>query len=100
MLGIIPFLIQWLALSQFSNRNFQTNYQSYPLKSHWTLLSELQQFPEEELENFLPQLCNILLDRETISDDALFEFFERILVDKCEKSLLFGAKVSCYLKVW
>ena len=156
MVGILPFLIQWLALSQYGQQNKpspydttgypQTQYYSQqsgsyagqqtqyyqqggggtappptnsayynrpayssPLeapKSYWTLLTEFQQLPEDEIENFLPQICNILIEREdeisnTNNQDpnyGLYEHFERILIDKCAGCLPFGLRVCNLLK--
>lgn len=99
MVGIIPFLMQWLALSQFSSRMYQ-NFQPFgqPPKSHWSLLSEFKDIPEDELEKFLPQICNMVLDRESLVDQELFDYFEQILIHKCTKCLTFGTKVCGLLK--
>jgi hypothetical protein len=103
MIGILPFLVQWLALSQIGNRVQQhqrpVQHFSAP-KSHWTLLSEFQQLPEDEIESFLPQICNILIDRDTTDDVGLFDHFERILIEKCSGCLTFGIRVCGLLKVW
>ena len=101
MLGILSFLVQWLALSHLGNRSYQqTSYQfSSPPKSHWSLLSEFQNLPEDEIEGFLPQICNILLDRDSTDEYGLFEHFERILVEKCAGCLTFGMRVCGLLKV-
>lgn len=96
MLGILPFLIQWLAISHIGN---ELSHHSYPPKSHWTLLSELQQVPEDEIEEFLPQICNILIERDTVTDHDVFNYFERILLEKCAGCLPFGMRASSMLKV-
>ena len=130
MVGILPFLIQWLALSKFSQtpssssstlRNptgtgthqpggTQTGSSTYidphhhhsyhPPKSHWTLLNEFADLPEDEIELFLPQVCNIILDNESYDQYGIFHNLERIIIDKCAKSLPFGLKVSHLLKVY
>jgi hypothetical protein len=96
MIGILPFLIQWLAISQLGNRNQQF---SFPPKSHWTLLSEFQQLPEDEIESFLPQICNILIEREASDENGVYDNFERILIEKCSGCLTFGIRVCGLLKV-
>lgn len=103
MIGILPFLVQWLALSHLGSRNYQDPYNSAyqyssPPKSHWALLSEFQQLPEDEIEGFLPQICNILIDRDTKDEYGLYEHFERILVQKCAGCLTFGMRVCGLLK--
>jgi hypothetical protein len=103
MIGILPFLVQWLALSHLGSRNYQDHYNSAyqyssPPKSHWALLSEFQQLPEDEIEGFLPQICNILLDRDTRDEYGLYEHFERILIQKCAGCLTFGMRVCGLLK--
>eukprot|EP01038_Epipyxis_sp_PR26KG_P011216 gene11216-15050_t len=118
MIGILPFLIQWLALSYYQSAPFDlssssySSYDSYgynnnlpfsspyPPKSHWTLLTELQQLNEDEVETFLPQLCNILLDRECfgVQDEDLFGYLESILVTKCSTCFPFGIRVCNTLK--
>ena len=92
MVGIVSILVHWVALSHFGQN-------IYPPKSHWSLLSELQQLPEEDLEDFLPQLCNILLDRDSEDAYGLYDHFEEVLLDKCAKCLPFGLRVYGLLKV-
>lgn len=110
LFGILPFLVQWLALnsnSHGSNMGYISNY-NYPHqpKSHWTLLTELQQLPEDEIEQFLPQICNILFDVETCGASRgdntgreLSHYLEDILIQKCQDSLPFGLKLCGLLKV-
>ena len=113
--SIIPFLIQWMALSTFSSKNYNKNYYqdqqnsystgyspsyvsdsvssdntitnhgsyqynvagysnlyaaytptsaSFVPKTRWQLLNDFQSFTEDEIETFLPQICNILIDRD------------------------------------
>ena len=100
MLAVLPFLIQWLALSQIGVQNFIYQKQSRPQpKSHWTLLHELQQLPEEEIDHFLPQVCNMMLDRESLSDTDLYDYFESVIEKKCADCFAFGTKVCGILKV-
>eukprot|EP01041_Mallomonas_annulata_P012156 gene12156-25509_t len=96
-LGIIPFLIQWVALNHFG-KNQHPTFTQFPPKSHWALLSDLQQLPEEEIEDYLPQLCNILLDREAEIDYGLYNQFEQVLIEKCANCLPFGLRVCGLLK--
>jgi len=121
MIGILPFLIQWISLSQFGGRNEQSSYYYYQPgtstgttagsehspKNHWTLLNEFQHLPEEEIEHFLPQICNMIVDREAslgggrqggALDPDLFEYFEDILVRKCAGCLTFGTRLCGVLK--
>lgn len=100
MLSILPFLIQWLSLSRpGNNHDFQLFNSRYPQKSHWTLLSEFQQLPDDEIEKYLPQICNIILDRDSsLNDYGLYDQFEQILVERCAKSFPFGLRLSGYLK--
>ena len=97
MIGIIPFLIQWVALSLVGNNQYFPPTQ----KSHWTLLAEFAIIPEDEIELFLPQICNILIDRDlNIGDEyGLYQHFERILLDKCARCMPFGIRVCNLLKV-
>ena len=112
MIGILPFLIQWISLSQFGGgRNNNEHYYypgaDYTPKNHWTLLNEFQHLPEDEIEHFLPQICNMIVDRETSSgttcrqtamDPDLFEYFESILERKCAGCLTFGTRLCGVLK--
>ena len=93
MVGVISILIHWVALNHFG-QNLS------PPRSHWSLLADLQQLPEEELEDFLPQLCNILIDREVDDQYGLYDHFEQVILDKCAKCLPFGLRVCGLLKVW
>lgn len=118
--GILPFLIQWLALSHFGsvllNPNplpysssyptsypdqsySQGNYYSHQPSSQWKLLNEFANLAEDEIEKFLPQICNILLDYETMNDPRMIEQYERIIIDKCANCLPFGIKVCNLLRV-
>lgn len=99
MIGILPFLVQWLTLSGFGgNQQHLQQYGSIPPKSHWALLSEFQQLPEDEIEAFLPQVCNILVDRDQKDEYGVYDQFERILVEKCAGCLTFGMRVCGLLK--
>jgi hypothetical protein len=111
-MNILPFLIQWVALSFLGTKYLQQQQQMqmqssyYPInqiplppKSHWTLLSEFQSLPEEEIETFLPQICNMILDRESLNDPAIFDYFEKILISKCAQCLPFGIRVCGTLRV-
>lgn len=100
MLAILPFLIQWIALSQLGSREFFYRQSAAPqAKSHWSLLHELQQLPEEEIDHFLPQVCSMMLDREAVGDEDLFEYFESVIEHKCAECFSFGTKVCGALKV-
>jgi len=98
MIGIIPFLIQWVALSLVGQQS--NNYFNPIQQSHWTLLTEFTAIPEDEIELFLPQVCNILLDRDNQERDeyGLYQQFERILLDKCARCFPFGIRVCNLLK--
>lgn len=116
MLGILPFLIQWVALGMFGitknqlPTSFYGSSPSYPYaytssaqstmppKSHWSLLTEFQHYPEEEIESFLPQICNMILDRNALNEPAIFDYFERIILSKCAKCLPFGLRVCGVLR--
>lgn len=120
--GILPFLIQWIALSQIgklSNYHYSHSYStivpsvpsegsggdfvhnSLPPKSHWTLLNDFQRLNEEELEIFLPQLCNMILDDSFggLSDSRIIDYFQQILTQKCSECLPFGIRVTNMLRV-
>jgi hypothetical protein len=51
-----------------------------------------KRLPEEEIETFLPQICNMILDRESLNDPAIFDYFEKILISKCAQCLPFGCR--------
>lgn len=116
MFGILPFLIQWVALGMLGtktlfppsfygpNPTIEADFSGYsgssmPPKSHWTLLSEFQNLPEEDIETFLPQICNMILDRDSLNDPAIFDYFERIILSKCAQCLPFGLRVCGVLRV-
>jgi len=103
MLGVLPFLIQWIALGQLGSQDyyFQNMHHatSYAPKSLWTLLNEFKQLPEEEIDHFLPQICNMILDRESLRDDDLFDYFESVMEQKCADCFSFGTRVCGVLKV-
>jgi hypothetical protein len=107
MLAILPFLVQWLTLARYGGQNgvvYRSNDRSatplhYATRSQWSLLHELQSIPESEIERFLPQICNIMLDRDSLNDDQLFDYFESIIEKKCGEYITFGTKVCATLKV-
>jgi hypothetical protein len=96
MMGIVSFFVQWISLSFLGTH--LTQY-SFPPRSHWSLLSEFHLLDDKELENFLPQLCNILVERDTSVDHDLFDYFERLVLDKCCNSVTFGMRACSILKV-
>jgi hypothetical protein len=99
MLGILPFLIQWIALSQLGNNDFFYRTSSPQTKSHWSLLRDFQSLPEEEIDHFLPQVCNMMLDRDSLADDDLFSYFESVMEQKCAECFTFGTRLCGVLKV-
>lgn len=93
--NIVPFLIHWLALSGHLYSN------QWRSKSHWNLLADFEQLPEDEIEEFLPQICNILIDHEPSSSPdeyAVYTHFHKLLIDKCAGCLPFGLRVCSLLK--
>lgn len=99
MFGILPFLIHWFALSQWGAKIFQVPTSTNPHINHWTLLGDLQRLSESDIEPYLPQLCNILLDRESMPDQQIYDYLEKIMVSKCSTSMNFGFKLCGLLKV-
>jgi hypothetical protein len=114
---ILPFFIQWLALSHYSRQQSESQ-QSFgwtssllgsqsrsvlpsfhPTKSHWSLLNDFQNLSENDLEKFLPQICNILVNGDNLNDNRVFQSFEDILVAKCSNCMPFGIRVCNLLKV-
>jgi hypothetical protein len=124
---LVNWFVKWLALTfEFQDLSISTsNYYEYDnsygdynqlsvlqektaeLQSHSEqLLSQLlTRVPFHELESFSPQLCNIIVDRNTIPSDldqsfaAQVQCFEEILENKCSDSLLFGIHLCNMLKV-
>lgn len=92
----MPFLIHWLALSTQLYSNQWHN------KNHWNLLGDFQQLPEDEIEEFLPQICNILVERDQglgANDEyGVYAHFHKLLVEKCAGCLPFGLRVCSLLK--
>jgi phosphatidylinositol 4-kinase len=56
---------------------------------HYVLCNKLRQFPYEEIEFFLPQLCHLI-----ISVDNESMALEEFLLDLCEESVT-GALLVC-----
>ena len=96
MLGILPFLVQWLAFSYLGS---QISHLRLTDKSPWSLLSDFKSLSENEIEKFLPQICNILIDKDPTQDPDIFAYMENILADKCASCLTFGLRTSSLLKV-
>ncbi len=57
---------------------------------HYVLCSKLRQFPYEDIEFFLPQLCHLI-----ISVDNESMALEEFLLDLCEESVSAALLVSC-----
>ena len=95
MFGILPFLVQWIALSSIGN---QLSRLRHPEKSYWSLLSDFQSLPENEIEKFLPQICSILIERDSTQDPDIFAYLEKILADKCAGCMTFGLRACSIFK--
>ena len=122
-LGVVPILIQWLALltgqgggpgttnamnggmvGQSSAWGFNEYGQQQPMggsgsKTYWQLLNDLKSLPEDEIENFLPQLCNILVDNTFAKsmDYQVYGQLRSVLLSKCAGSLPFGMRVCALI---
>jgi hypothetical protein len=57
---------------------------------HYVLCSKLRQFPYEDIEFFLPQLCHLI-----ISVDNESMALEEFLLDLCEESVTAALLVRC-----
>lgn len=73
-------------------------YNSQYRLSHWSLLNQLSELKDDDLEPFIPQICNILLDVDSLSNPDVLNSLERILVQKCALNLPFGLRVQGILK--
>ena len=77
------------------DHRYHDGYYSHSPKSRWNLLGDFQQLSEDEIEMFLPQICNILFSLDNNEEDRkLFQYFESILLNKCADSLPFGMRLS------
>ena len=120
---VVPFLIQWLALltgqgggpgpinttnrgveGQTSAWGFNEYVQQQSMgtlggKTYWHLLNDLKSLPEDEIENFLPQLCNILVDNNFAKsmDYQVYGQLRSVLLGKCAGSLPFGMRVCALI---
>lgn len=88
-------MIHWLALS-----TQRAGYSPHSPKSHWNLLSDFQALPEDDIEEFLPQICNILVAQDASPNDeyGIYSHFGKILMEKCAGCLPFGLRVCSLLK--
>lgn len=70
-------------------------------KTHWELLSMLEKLSHEEIEEFLPQLCIIAIERTSFDPyhDRLYDRFEDVLLEICTKNLNFGTRLIGILSV-
>jgi len=71
MVGVISILIHWVALNHFG-QNLS------PPRSHWSLLADLQQLPEEELEDFLHVHSLFFANFETSLEFHFFFSFTKV----------------------
>lgn len=81
--------------------------------ARWNMLRKLQNIPPAEIECYLPQICSMLIDRppgappnpaqnqyvSDANDPNLMQYFQDIVVQKCERCLPFGIKTVGFLKV-
>ena len=95
-LGVIPYLIQWIAFSQFGTYQLPLP-QSIP-RNQWTLLTDFHQFKDFNVEQILPQVCELLLERDSSPENAVFEYFESIMIEKCANCLPLGIKMCSLLQ--
>ncbi|RYG98724.1 hypothetical protein EON65_51085 [archaeon] len=114
--GILSFFIQWLALNHFGalynyypdhptadqTPSHHYPHRNYPIpqaKTPYSLLSELQHLKDDEIELYLPQICNILVEEGGCIDPGVYAYFQHIIVTKCEDNLAFGLRMCNALKV-
>lgn len=114
-LGVVPFLIQWLALMNGGSHPASLGNGQSPLgqtqipggfvdqqppKSYWALLNDLGQLPEDEIEGFLPQMTNILVEDAFAKsmDYQTYGHLRQILLTKCAGCLPFGMRVCSLLE--
>jgi hypothetical protein len=99
MVGVVRFLIEWLAVSHISS-TIHPIYQRIPSRSPWTLHEDFQNFTEDQIEGYLPQICSIILDEESYAAESeIYDYFRGTLIDKCKGCLTFGMRVCGHLKV-
>ena len=56
---------------------------------HYALCNKLRQFPYEDIEFFLPQLCHVII---TVNNESMA--LEEFLLDLCEESVTAALLVS------
>lgn len=114
-MGILSFLLHWGALSGIDTETKKFSHTSPSTQSKWGLVHEFQDLTTASIENYLPQVCNILLAEKetTVSDkdegsiesihnvehERMIHYLENVVLDKCDSCLPFGLKISGYLKV-
>ncbi len=84
---------------QFTQTNNDYQKSTLSFDSHWSLLTKLQSLSEGEIELFLPQILNLLVERDSLTDYRVFYKFENILINKCKECLPFGIRLRNILKV-
>lgn len=82
------FFNSWLAVSYLFKYPDSVGIQHY-------LTDQLKQFPVEEIEFFLPQLCHLLISRPT--DSVALECF---IVEKCEQSTHIAMLTMWYFQAY
>ena len=108
-MGILNVLLQWSAILQILRltsipQSENPAVRSQSVHTQWGLIQEFQDITEGEVENYLPQVTNILLPKNIFHDknvdERMLHFLELVLLEKCENCLPFGKKFSDYLKVY
>lgn len=107
----VPFLVQWLA---FTYNLYDDNIQQHPVgglrqqngggrlfgKTHWNLLSEFNDYTDEDIEPFIPQLCSMVLDGGLHNNADITNYFLEAIESRCANSLPFGTKALNILEVF
>lgn len=97
--GILPFLVHWIRISNYDGSSIGYNQPVvHTEESHWSLLQDLNNASNDEIERFLPQVCNFALDT-SLNNKQLSDYFESILINKCAACLPCGLRVCGLLKV-
>ena len=116
----LPVLMSWMVLMQplpaplvrppdtdMSTLGGHQPHLSSPSGVYSVLLSQLQKMSDSELDQFVPQLTNLLIDE--LTADAMHSLsaeqshavglFEHFLLKRCAGNVLLGFKVNCAIKV-
>jgi hypothetical protein len=90
-----------------SGRIFQQHLTSPIMGSYSEVIDQFKQFPDKELEKYIPQLTHLLIDERAVAimhmlsveQCRALDEFEHLMLERCASNFALGFKTYCAVKV-